>query len=303
MSHIRFAVPADTEQIKNIWRVCFNDSEAFLDWNFSRNYSPENTLLCEMNGKIVSDLQMIPYALSIGGAPAGADYISGAATLPEYRGRGIMGELLRRSFEESRRRGHELSFLVPARAEFYEKFGYKFYWFRRKHSCNQADLRGFESSGNMEPLGLGNIDALLRLYRAFAGPYDGYALRTRENFRPVLEDHLWISNGEIFAHRGSGGELDGYVMYYFYNGKLMVNEIAWLNAAALHSMLFHISGAGSGGLPVEIITPAGVDLCGGIASETLPFAMAKPLSEVGGKALWLFTFGNTHQNFVNLLLE
>jgi predicted acetyltransferase len=54
-------------------------------------------------------------------------YISGAATLPEYRKKGLMGELLVHSFQEMKNRGALFTILIPQEKgmePFYQKYGY-----------------------------------------------------------------------------------------------------------------------------------------------------------------------------------
>ena len=59
-------------------------------------------------------LQMLPYRMSFGEASLDVSYISGAATRPEYRNRGLMGRLLKESFEIMRSRNIPLSALITA---------------------------------------------------------------------------------------------------------------------------------------------------------------------------------------------
>ena len=78
------------QQVKDLWRTCFGDSEAFIDLYFDRVYQDDNTLTIERNGQIVSALQMLPYTMTYFGTEISVAYISGACTVPEQRGQGLM---------------------------------------------------------------------------------------------------------------------------------------------------------------------------------------------------------------------
>ena len=47
------------QQIVNLWRTCFGDSEAFISLYFDRVYKDENAMTIEKDGKIVSALQIV----------------------------------------------------------------------------------------------------------------------------------------------------------------------------------------------------------------------------------------------------
>jgi hypothetical protein len=46
MPDVRIAQPQDRDGFRNLWRICFGDSEAFMDWFFSERYFPEFSVCC-----------------------------------------------------------------------------------------------------------------------------------------------------------------------------------------------------------------------------------------------------------------
>lgn len=115
------------QQIIDLWRICFGDSEAFISLYFDRVYKDENTMVIERDGKIVSALQMLPYTMTYLGKEIQVAYISGACTLPEYRGKGLMRQLLEEAFEEMKERNTALTALIPADPwlfDYYREQGY-----------------------------------------------------------------------------------------------------------------------------------------------------------------------------------
>lgn len=117
----------DIEQLKSLWKSLFGDTEAFISLFFHEAVREENIRVLEEKGRILSALYMLPYPFRIWNQEVTASYISGAGTLPEAQGRGLMRRLLIDSFKEMERRQIPLSILIPAEPwlyGYYEKSGY-----------------------------------------------------------------------------------------------------------------------------------------------------------------------------------
>ena len=52
------------QQIIDLWRLSFNDTEELIRLYFDRVYKEENTLVIEKDGQVVSALQMLPYTMT-----------------------------------------------------------------------------------------------------------------------------------------------------------------------------------------------------------------------------------------------
>ncbi|WP_101688673.1 GNAT family N-acetyltransferase [Dysgonomonas massiliensis] len=117
-----------TPTVRSIWKTVFEDSDEYIDLFFSRQYKPENTLIYFEENTPVAALQMVEYSISFYGEIIPFYYLVGLSTLPEYRGKGYMGELITRAHKVMQKRGIHLSVLVPAEESlfaYYERFGYQ----------------------------------------------------------------------------------------------------------------------------------------------------------------------------------
>lgn len=115
------------QQIMDLWRTCFDDSDEFLRIFFDRVYDKHNALVIEKNGQVVSSLQMLPYTMTYYGTEISVSYLYGACTLPAERGQGLMKELVEKAFEEMKYRDVALTVVIPAEPrlfDFYRKLGY-----------------------------------------------------------------------------------------------------------------------------------------------------------------------------------
>ena len=115
------------EKVKELWRICFDDSEEFIDLYFRLRYTNKDNITIQSGDEIISALQMFPYAMTYCGSQINTSYISGACTHPDYRGKGVMRELLSQAFTQMTRKGIALSTLIPAEPwlfDYYKKMGY-----------------------------------------------------------------------------------------------------------------------------------------------------------------------------------
>ena len=70
----------------DLWRLCFEDTEEFIRFYFSKKYKEENTLVYwDKQGDVIAALQMPLYPITFAGTLVQAGYISGACTHPLAR--------------------------------------------------------------------------------------------------------------------------------------------------------------------------------------------------------------------------
>ncbi len=211
---VRFATEKDLEFLKHTWDVCFHDPAAFIDWNFQRNFSPADTLIAESGSQPASNMQLMPHRIRLRHTEYNINYISGVATLPEYRRQGLVRELFSFAFPEMLRREQPISLLVPFDYPFYEKFGYKQCYEKTYYHTNHLPRRGLYTSRHLGPALIDRLDVI---YRRAMADKTGYALRTTESWQRILEDLLLISKGKILFHETDGQE-DGYALITAHTG-------------------------------------------------------------------------------------
>lgn len=194
---IRLATQADLPFLKHAWKVCFDDPDAFIDWNFAHNFALHDTLIAESDGVAASNLQLMPHRIALRGKNYPVNYVSGVATLPEFRHRGLVRELFGFAFPLMQKRREPISLLVPFNYEFYEKFGYKQCYtktFRYADTLPDGDCITEVSDGL--------VASLDRIYRSVMRTRTGYALRQESDWRKILTDLIDLSGGHVrlFPH-------------------------------------------------------------------------------------------------------
>lgn len=115
------------DEVKALWKLCFDDSDEFTDLYFNMRYKDEINIAVREGGKMISALQMIPYPMTFCGEVIPTSYISGACTHPDYREHGAMRRLLKETHRRMYEDGVLLSSLIPAEEwlfGYYAKSGY-----------------------------------------------------------------------------------------------------------------------------------------------------------------------------------
>lgn len=139
-------------QMKQLWHQVFGDDKEYLDSFFSNIYRDDNTLVYVAGEKVVAILFIVPYQFHRAGVMEKAVYLYALATSPEYRGRGIMAELINKSIAISRERKYSFLFLVPSNQTlfgYYKKFGFRECSFWEKIEKDSDVIRDSAQSANI----------------------------------------------------------------------------------------------------------------------------------------------------------
>lgn len=179
---IKFADEHTTPLVRQMWKICFEDSEEFMDVYFSRKYRNENTLIYFEEGVAVASLQMLPYTITFYGETIPFAYLAGLCTLPEHRKKGYMAQLIHQAHIIIAERQMPLSILIPAEDwlyGFYEKYGYQ---------------QVFDKSDELIPLKqiLDEYTDMDKAYHAFDSLFrdcDFCAQKSREDFEAIVEEY------------------------------------------------------------------------------------------------------------------
>ncbi len=116
---IRLATTADHTQMRQIWRTCFDDDEAFIALFFTySNYW--RAMVVEEDNVLISMLFALPTTNDFW-------YIYACATLPQYRQRSAMAQLLNAVYQRALNEKQKGIVIVPADnhlREYYKKHGF-----------------------------------------------------------------------------------------------------------------------------------------------------------------------------------
>jgi ribosomal protein S18 acetylase RimI-like enzyme len=129
MYEIRLAQKGEISQQKEIWKLCFGDSEQYIDSYFAARYKEAETLLMLEEGKIISMLTMLPNKIAIPNSQGfSSTMLYAIATHPQYQHRGYASQLIDFAHQYLNKRENHITVLVPAEEqlfEYYRHLGYQ----------------------------------------------------------------------------------------------------------------------------------------------------------------------------------
>jgi len=185
-----------------LWRRCFEDSEAFVQWYFERKYRERNALLVrDERGEAMAALQLLPYRMTFAGGEIDTMYLSGACTRPEDRKRGVMTRLLRQALREARGREVPLVTLIPQEEwlfAYYRRVGFVSVF---EHSLEAYEVDPTSGSGEeAETLPLERVTTCFPYFAARMGERGCCVQHDAADFVDVAED-LYRDGGRLFSVR------------------------------------------------------------------------------------------------------
>lgn len=148
---IRFSNYTDIPKLRQIMKIVFGDNDLYLDHFFHFKYK-NNALIYQLNEEIVG----IAFLLDTLMNNKPISYVYGCATLPEYRGKGIMNEILSFAYQNKCAQKFSALCLVPASDylfQYYRKLGFQNYFYHRQTTYSLSDLSNLKGSGlSLRPL-------------------------------------------------------------------------------------------------------------------------------------------------------
>jgi GNAT superfamily N-acetyltransferase len=223
------------EELKNIWRLCFNDSDACIDFYFSERYRPENTLVYCKAGRGVAMMTLLPMTVVTPHGAFSARYLYAVATLPEFRNRGFSFSLSQQADEQAKAEKCALEVVVPATPElfrFYAQQGFTTAFYRRVVSFSADEI---VPAAVLEGSPLLDVEKFfdLREHYFSAGGFfvrwDGTALQS------VLKESRLLQ-GDVYCF--SREDEEGYAVVAPDGDTLLLKEVALTPALAPAALCF-----------------------------------------------------------------
>lgn len=166
-----------------MWKICFEDTDEYMDIFFSKKYKEQNTLIYFEEGEAVASLQMLPYTITFYGVNIPFAYLAGLCTLPQHRQKGYMSRLVLEAHKIIAERNIPLAILIPAEDSlynFYERYGY---------------TQVFDKNDTPIPLNdiITRYKDLQKAYTVFNNRYkdqDFCVQKSVEDFEAIIDDYI-----------------------------------------------------------------------------------------------------------------
>jgi len=195
------------DQIIDLWKISFNDTDDFMRLWFDRVYKDEQTFVIRKNGQIVSALQILPYKMTYCGTTIPAGYICGVCTLPSERGKGYMTQLMHKAINEMKSNYYALAFLIPATTglfDLYRRFSFTnafdyaieevqfFCHFKHHEPMRNIEFQRIVSHDDL------SSKIIYPYYHTTQKAHDCIVLHSTSQYETICLDHM-LGGGEIWV--------------------------------------------------------------------------------------------------------
>ena len=235
------------DQITTLWKVCFQDTEEFIQFYFDRKYKDEDSLLYIENGIPLAASLILPYPMAWQNSIIRTSYISGACTHPQARKRGIMTRLLQEGFQEMYNRGIAFTTLIPAEKRlynFYARLGYATVFHRHTSQYTSSPARQ-ENEYTVKIIthwDFASISATYSYFTRYMHSYPCHVIHSFNDYQDILTD-LHMSNGCLaiaYSHT-IPEEITGFALGLSENDKITLKEIIADNPNVRNTLLDTLS--------------------------------------------------------------
>lgn len=264
--------------LKTLWHDTFGDSEEYLNAFFYGVYKDENTLVYIKDKKPAAALYIIPYTMLYKSREIKVAYLYALATNPPYRGKGIMGELIEKSFEVCNNRGYSLITLIPSESSlfnYYERFGFKSAFNRTIIKKDIDEVK--REAANNAPIRLKKCDAEM-IFTAYSKSefYKEQCVRINKEQNSFYVNELLRENGAAVVFNINGIN-DGYILFSQSKEKLIIYE-SNVNSSLLGAVYASLIEEYTFSC-IEHIEPICFEKTETLAAKK-PFAMAKSFEKI-----------------------
>ena len=244
------------EKVKALWKLCFEDSEAFIEMYFRLRYNNEVNIAIESGDEVISALQMLPYPMTFCGKQIQTSYISGACTHPDYRGKGVMKELLSQALTKMLHNNVILSTLIPAEPWLFDYYAHMGYAPVFCYSENDIPDQDRSSTGVSVKRLTDEQEEVYQYLNQKMKERPCCIQHTQTDFKVILAD-LAISRGKMYIAIYEK-KISGVAIVYQQENRLQISELFAENKEIEKALLYHIQQDKKNG-KVTLLTPPAVN--------------------------------------------
>lgn len=234
MLEVRIARPEDKDGFRKLWKICFGDSDEFMDWFFSERFLPEFSVCLLEDREMMSALQSYPLHVRIRDRIIPSSMLTGVSTHPEREGRGYMKQIFLRYMQRVRELSIPIAFHTPAHIPTFHSRGH-FPVSETLHLTLENAKAAFMPAELQQRDLYNDLAPLQACYQQATAHYSGCVSRTIADFAYKLRDYA--SDGAKCLARMQDGDALGYCIYNVKPGRVHVEECFAADGETLEMLL------------------------------------------------------------------
>ena len=208
------------QQLKRLWEQAFDSGTSYTNLFFSYLYSDKNVRYKKKDGKIVSAAYTLPYDMEFFGEKLPASYMCGVATDIDYRGKGMVSDVIKKSFKKLYGESKVFCGLIPINNglyNFYERFG-----FSTVYKCVKSKFKKTGDS-RLELKTLTEYDFCSKIYNEKIAAHDFSYFMPPGHFDFLSNESNMFGEAPLSIYKE--GVFSGYMFFTKADGENLIREI------------------------------------------------------------------------------
>ena len=226
---IRTAEKRDHDKMKELWLS--NYGEAFTEQYFEKYLRLYQNYVLEEDGEFLASLSYRPHEYVLNGKILRISYILKPVIVPEHRHEGRTKQILEPILEKLSSQ-ELLTFIGTDHPMMYGTLGFEKIYKRKNYVLSK---RNVPTLNTYEVSFEAGEEDMLKCYGKFTSHFNGYKLRSFEDFRELRS--LKAKEGGQFVYFFTGDDLTAYASYQELEDHIEVGEIIYLDSLSFVSIL------------------------------------------------------------------
>ena len=187
----------------DLWKKVFGDSEEYIRLFFDKAYYDSECFAVIEEDKVVSAFYLLKCSIKFNGEVYHGRYLYAAATLPDYRGKGLMSELINEALKYGESHNFDFIALVPADDglyDYYSRFGFVESMYKYKYAIRKdtATMRAYREITDSEEFCRirNSVDCNMLIYNDICNEYAFRCLGFSGVRLFYLSDSAYYAEGE-----------------------------------------------------------------------------------------------------------
>ena len=194
-------------------------------------YDPNHTLVYRQDNHVLSMIEIHDVNILLNGRYIKAHYYYQCLSDPRYRHQGLMDQLMHHALDYSKSTVL-LSLLPASRQQFGSSYGFTTTYFKARYTLDKTMV-------SPDTTGISfhfRLDALRDLYGAFMQRFNGFVVRTNDDFSTLI-NLTRADNGEIIFYYDDNRVMRGYAIMHYQGNKAILSEVVYLDSLALTRLI------------------------------------------------------------------
>ena len=212
--------PCTSDELKDYGRIVsyvFAENNPAGMENELATTQPDWTTCAFVDGQMAGTLGAFPFTVRLNGAPVAMGGVTAVGTLPQYRRKGLLRQVMQQALGTMRERGQSYAILWASMAAIYQRFGYGMASSEVRYSFDPR-YAGFQSpqdvTGSIEMLTKDDAFPILKqIYVQAATPRNLYIHRSTPLWEVSTLKAKKDEKLHIAVYRNADGEPRGHLVY------------------------------------------------------------------------------------------